>query len=171
MDLERQQQPSQLTPQAFFSKIDQIDNTKDKREALDQRVQDEIKLELLVFLKGQISKVSAKNNVRTRVLEILEERLDDPDQDIPTIVLLRILEVMDKSETDMADSILGVLTKQVTVINNNPPASVPPSGGTLLPNEKGAMEAFSSEEIDKARRMLLLLRKLGQSEFPEAKTG
>lgn len=168
MDQERQ---NQLTPQAFFSKIDEIDKTDGKRELLDQKVQDEIKLELLVFLKGQISKVSAKNNVRTRVLEILEERLHDPDQDIPTIILLRVLEVMDKSETDMADSILSVLTKQVTVINNNPPAVHPNVNGTLVPNERGALEAFSSDEIDKARRMLLLLRKLGQSEFPEGKTG
>lgn len=132
------------------------------------------KIESLVYLKDQIAKQNSGRKILTKIENMIEDLIDNPDTrlDIPT--LLRIHEAFTTAENQAALGIFSVLKQQVMVQQNNVnmngkdlPKLVlnqsSPTNGEPPPNRK--------EKLATAKNFIELVDELEQTEFsPEERS-
>lgn len=124
---------------------------------------DLLKMELLNFTRSLIKKAEAKNSLKDRVVEILEERLNNEDEfrDIPTSVLANLFEKLAKTENDFVANILQA-SKNSTMAAIN--INMPGAGGKA--KEEGYVEQkpkeldISKTEYDSIKNVLNFINKV-----------
>lgn len=129
----------------FFGNIESQSDQKEINTRLNQ-ANDLLRLELLNFTKGLIKKAESKNNLKDRVVQILEERLSNEDEvrDIPTSVLSKLLSDLSKTENDFTGNILNAMkTSTMAAININLNKDDPGSTKNINSNSE------DSPQIDK----------------------
>ena len=77
------------------SLLDESDSQKDRNNLETTK-----SLNLINFLNSQIEKSNAKNSLRDDVIGKLKKKVSDKDDEIPTIVLIRLLEILEKADND-----------------------------------------------------------------------
>lgn len=149
----------QLVTQQLEEKINDLSNlSQSQKDKL--TLDDSIKHSLFSFLLSQMQRSVSKNELREEVSSILLSRVksDVPEERISTGSLIKILEVLNKSENESSFNILSILKEKMKVeINNN----IPPTQSTLPESE------FTSEDHQKVKKVLKFFDKLGKSEFSQ----
>jgi hypothetical protein len=109
---------------SFFSKIEKLKNNLDSSQ-LQVEIDRDIKLELLMFLKSQIDTITQKNSLKSTISNIIYKRVvdgensEDEDKKISNSILIKLLDILMKSENESIDSILSVLKQQIVIQQNN----------------------------------------------------
>jgi hypothetical protein len=145
----------------FFGDIEEKSNQKELNVKLNQ-ANDLLRLELLNFTKGLIRKAESKNNLKDRVVEILEERLNNEEEvrDIPTSVLSKLLSDLAKTENDFTGNILNAMkTSTMAAININLNKDGTPSNGGEVINPSGEPE-IDKEHYNSIKNVLSFLNKV-----------
>jgi hypothetical protein len=132
------------------------------------------KLELLSFTRNLIKKAEAKNELKDRVVQILMDRLSDPDQvaDIPIGVLSNLYEKLSRNDNDFIGHILNGMRSSASNVNVNV------ANGSMTPREEGMKEvnpikqnlvdSINKEDYQSIRNVLSFVNKIKESgEFPE----
>lgn len=132
------------------------------------------KLELLNFTRNLIKKAEAKNELKDRVVQILMERLSDPDQvaDIPIGVLSNLYEKLSRNDNDFIGHILNGMRSSAASVNvnvgNNSNTSNPVNEIKEINPNKNVIEAINKEDYQSIRNVLNFVNKIkGSGEFPE----
>jgi len=130
------------------------------------RLYDLAQQELLDFLRSQMKKITSKNRLKQKVEEELYSRINPEDEDsesMSTVALLKLLEILSKTDSDDANSILSVLKENQKVIINNLMNN--PDKDKNKKNDDNTDFDFSSDEIKKTKELIHLIDKLKESEF------
>ena len=123
-----------------------------------QKVEDQTKLELLLFLKKQIELAGSQNDLKSLTVKKLKSYLEDSKNDsIQPVILIKLLEILVKSENEKTGSILNLLKKPDTIINNI--SSIQNKSDDLKQIEKN----LSKEEYQSAVKLLDTLETLIKS--------
>lgn len=130
------------------------------------------KLELLNFTRNLIKKAEAKNELKDRVVQILMERLNDPDQvaDIPIGVLSNLYEKLSRNDNDFIGHILnGMRTSSASVNVNVGNSNTNPINELKEVNpNKNAIEGINKDDYQSIKNVLNFVNKIkNSSEFPE----
>lgn len=147
--------------------FDRLNEIKDPSK--ESSVDDEARIELLLFMKSRIDMLQSKNDLKNKVQKILGDRLDNiingaTDDQIDPYTLIRLLEVLNKTDTDESANLLGVLKQQIILQQNNfgpqgglPP--VPPSPAPTGDNDK--------EDVKTARAFMNIIKKVAADKTQE----
>jgi hypothetical protein len=128
------------------------------------------KLELLNFTRNLIKKAEAKNELKDRVVQILMDRLSDPDQvaDIPIGVLSNLYEKLSRNDNDFIGHILNGMRSSAS---NNVQVNL---GDTqkhekeLNPQKENIVNSINKEDYQSIRNVLTFVNKIKNSgEFSE----
>ena len=131
------------------------------------------KLELLSFTRNLIKKAEAKNELKDRVVQILMDRLSDPDQvaDIPIGVLSNLYEKLSRNDNDFIGHILNGMRSSASNVNVNV------ANGSMTPREEmkevnpikqNLVDSINKEDYQSIRNVLSFVNKIKESgEFPE----
>lgn len=105
---------------------------------------------LVNFLNSQIEKSTAKNDLRNDVIEKLKKKVSDKDDQIPTIVLIRLLEILEKADNDLTLGIFNSMEKAALF--------------KILTGEKESGKNssldFNKEDVDKVKKLLNYISQL-----------
>lgn len=145
---------------SLFDDIDAAEQ-KDIQKTTDESVELAAKTELLLFLKSQIKNVTKENNLKESIIKDLNRRIEDTDNPLPPLVLIRALEVLSKSDNEVVNSILGVLKQQQFVINNNTNGN---STGRTFEDEE---RSFSKDDFNTYKKVHQYISLLKKAEIPE----
>ena len=167
---------SELTPENFLNKIKNIET---KLSDVDKKKQDtdiissidnDLKMDLFRFLSSRINVATARNQVKNLASDLLETRLQKAttgEEEIGTGMLVRILEVIGKQESELDSSILSILKQQITInqFNTN-------SNNHLIQNNlkeiKNELSDISKEEYQKIKKLVDFIEKAKKTEIPES---
>lgn len=147
----------------FFGNIENESDQKQLNSKLNH-ANDLLRLELLNFTKNLIKKAESKNNLKDRVVEILEERLSNEDEvrDIPTSVLSKLLSDLAKTENDFTGNILNALkTSNMAAININLNKDGNPTAGETTVNPEKDLQ-IDKEYYNSVKNVLHFLEKVKQ---------
>jgi len=108
-----------------------------------------VKTEILNLLRIQIEKCYEENKLYKLVENELIHRMET--EELPNIILIKILELFKKSEDTQTATILGVLNRQNQITVNNTVSDATP--------EKQEPE-FSRQEFQKAKKLLSFMDQL-----------
>jgi hypothetical protein len=143
----------------FLKKIDRTAKDLQQNEEL-SLVERDTKIDLLLYLKANLSLVSSRTQLRESVITKILTKMED--EDISVGQLTKLLEVLDGAENDKMASILGVL-KQQAVVQNNIQAN-----GNSTPMGPDIKEIpINPEDFHTAKRVYQFLDKATKAEFPE----
>lgn len=146
----------------FFGDIEKKSDQKELNVKLNQ-ANDLLRLELLTFTKGLIKKAESRNTLKDRVVEILEERLNNDDEvrDIPTAVLSRLLSDLAKTENDFTGNILNAMkTSTMAAININLNKDGNPSAGSQDPSSGSGEPEINKDDYNSIKNVLSFLNKV-----------
>jgi len=155
----------------FLKKIENMTKSaNDKSEVIgrEKLVNDELKIETLLFLKNQIAAEDKLSDLKLKAAARLTRYIDDEDGDLTPMVLVKIIETIGKIENDKAANILGVLKQQIVVqqnIQQNFPESSSFSSGEKLVTDDSSV---NREDFKKLRKVYDFVHKLKQAEFNES---
>lgn len=115
---------------------------------------------LLNFLNGYINKITAKDSLKEKVENMLRDKLEADEEDIPYGVLIKLLEVLSKAETDTATPLLKIIE-----------AVSKQSEQGLLPGDTNGSgqgkEKYTEKEYSEAKKLLEMASELAKTEFTE----
>lgn len=146
-------------PNNLISKIENM--TSDSNSIIDRnKIQEDSFKHLMGFLDGCIAKSSSKSGLKDKVEQMLSDKLDAEEEDVPYGVLIKLVEVLSKSETDATIPILKIIESAIKVNKEiEPPA----------PAQPGFIEGSSitTDNIKGLKQLLDLVNGLKNSEFTE----
>ena len=155
----------------FLKKIEKMTKgAEDKSEIVgrEKLVNDELKIETLLFLKNQIAAEDKLSDLKFKAAARLTRYIDDEDGDLSPMVLVKIIETIGKIENDKAANILGVLKQQIvvqqTIQQNFPESSSFTSSEKLVTDDS----VVNREDFKKLRKVYDFVHKLKQAEFNES---
>lgn len=165
----------------FYKKIQSYSEATDPKQitAISLDIDRDIKLELLLFLKSQIENITQKHGLKNIITNILERRIvegedaeADPDAKVSNAVLLKLLEILSKSDNESADSVLSILKQQIIIQqNNNNTGGSSGSGGILTPAASNSSNeqnnAISRQEYHDLKMQYEKLLRTKDGEFTE----
>lgn len=85
--------------------IDKVLNITDSKKEVEE-LDNTKEFNLVKLLNGQIERNKSKHELKESTIAQLNERLSDQDEKIPAGLLIRLLEVLDRSDTDLS---LGII--------------------------------------------------------------
>jgi hypothetical protein len=140
------------------NKEDIIDSVLDKSDSQQDRKDLEVtkSLNLINFLNNQIEKSNAKDGLRDDVISELKNAVRDKNEKLPAIVLIRLLEVLEKSNNDVTLGVLSTM-KDTALIK-------------ALTGEKGKNGSndksfeMNKDDVDNVKKLLNYLNKVDVSE-------
>ena len=124
------------------------------------QVKEESFKNLMGFLNGYISRSSSHSALKIKVEKMLMDKLEEDEEDVPYGVLIKLHEILSKTETDSAIPILKIIESATKHDKDDEPAYAP----TVKDKEEGAM---TSKDINTIKNLLTALGDLKESEFPE----
>ena len=129
------------------------------------------KLELLSFTRNLIKKAEAKNELKDRVVQILMDRLSDPDQvnDIPIGILSNLYEKLSRNDNDFIGHILnGMRSSASNNVQVNLGDTQNKREKELNPIKENAVDSINKEDYQSIRNVLGFVNKIKNSgEFSE----
>lgn len=145
--------------------LDKLKNIKSNSKEVN--IDEEAKIELLLFLKSRIDFIQGKNDLRYKVQKVLGDKLDkileateedgENIEDMNPLILIRLLEVLNKSESEETASILGVLKQQINIQQNNFGSGLPLP---LSKTEKDITNDINSNDVKTAKKFMEILNKI-----------
>lgn len=129
------------------------------------------KLELLSFTRNLIKKAEAKNELKDRVVQILMDRLSDPEQvnDIPIGVLSNLYEKLSRNDNDFIGHILnGMRSSASNNVQVNLGDTQNKREKELNPVKENVVDSINKEDYQSIRNVLSFVNKIKNSgEFSE----
>jgi len=126
--------------------------------------QKDVEYDLLKFIKLQIEKVNNETDVKKSVLKKIQDRLENDEDPINDLVLVKLLEILAKQDNEIALGIMGLIKTNKEEKNTNPnPVSNDPDS-----NFKDS--DLTKEDVSNIKNVLELLRKredIQKSEYSE----
>jgi hypothetical protein len=119
---------------------------------------------LLNFLNGYMSRVSSKNDLKNKVEQMLLDKITTDEEDLPYGVLMRLYEIISKTEVESATPILKIIesaTKQPDSPFNAPRI---PEG-----EREDESSRITTEEYKSVKKLLKIIDDLENTEFPNDK--
>ena len=114
---------------------------------------------LMGFLNGYISQSNTQSALKIKVENMLLDKLDQDQEDVPYGVLIKLHEILSKTETDSAIPILKIIESATRNDKDDVPRI--PEGSSK--NES----SMTSKDITTIKKLLTALGDLKESEFPE----
>ena len=134
------------------NKEDIINNVLHESES--QKDREEIEttksLNLVNFINSQIEKSNAKNDLRDNVISKLKQRVSSNEDELPAIVLIRLLEILEKSDNDLTLGMINIM-KDASLIKA--------LTGEKESGKDTAMD-INKEDVDKVKKLLNYINKL-----------
>lgn len=154
--------------QDFLDKIKNLSSEaagKSEIVGREQLINDELKLETLLFLKSQITSEEALTDLKLLAARRLIQQINEDDGEISPMVLVKVIETIGKIENDKASNILGVLKQQITVQQNIQQNF--PSPFSIGSSEKIISDdtSLNKEDFKKVRKVYDFVNKLRQAEL------
>jgi hypothetical protein len=142
--------------------INKIEDINKETESIKdrERVEDIAKANLFNFLNGYIKRSATKSDLKNKVETMLFEKLEREEEDVPYGVLIKLQEILSKSETDAAIPILKILE---AATKREKESELPAPSETLKIGENNV----STEDIKVFKNILELFNGLKKSEFTE----
>jgi hypothetical protein len=154
--------------QEFMKKVQALSleaSDKSLTSGREQLINDELKIETLLFLKSQIAAEESLSNLKLIAARKLIEMVEDDDGEVSPMTLVKIIETIGRIENDKASNILGVLKQQIViqqnVQQNFPNGAVPPE---KVVNDD---DQLSKDDFRKVRKVYDFVNKLKQAEMNE----
>lgn len=116
--------------------------------------------DLMGFLSGYISQSNTQSALKLKVEQMLMDKLDQDQEDVPYGVLIKLHEILSKTETDSAIPILKIIE---SATKNDKDDDVPRISEGSSKNES----SMTSKDITTIKKLLTALGDLKESEFPE----
>jgi hypothetical protein len=125
------------------------------------RVEMQLRVEenLLKFLNSQIKKVSEKNTLHAKTLELLMQKLENENEMVSYPVLLKILEISSKTDNEISLGLLSLLQANQKAIPQPP---LKPEDNDKL-QEK--LPEVSNADMTIMKDFLNLMKEVKDSEF------
>ena len=142
------------------TKIEAINNETESMKDR-ARVEDIAKNNLFGFLNGYISRSASKSELKEKVEKMLSDKLDREEDDVPYGVLIKLQEILSKSETDAAIPILRIL-EAATKKEKETETPVLLDSTTQINGQ-----SITTEDLKGFKKLLELAEKLKNSEFGE----
>jgi len=145
----------------LISKIENITSEVESNSIVDRnKIKEESFKNLMGFLNGYIKRSASKSNLKEKVEQMLFDKLESEEEDVPYGVLIKLIEVLSKSETDASLPILRIIESATKVDKE---LEAPPV------NQPGFIEGSSvtTEDIKGFKQLLELVNGLKSSEFTE----
>ena len=122
-------------------------------------LKDQVELNLLKFIDSQIEKVNNENSLKRDVLFELSQRVNNCEDPINDLVLLKLLEILSKTDNDIA---LGIMDLMKT--NNKGNSGI---GEDHKPSEEEQSKEsdLTKEDVADVKDLLKTLEKVKKSEF------
>jgi hypothetical protein len=152
--------------QEFLKKVQALsDEANEKSLAVgrEQLINDELKIETLLFLKTQIAAEESLSNLKIIAARKLIEMVEDDDGEVSPMTLVKIIETIGRIENDKASNILGVLKQQI-IIQQNVQQNFP-NGQTLPEKVVNDDDQLSKDDFRKVRKVYDFVNKLKQAEM------
>lgn len=116
--------------------------------------------DLMGFLTTYINKSKTQSDLKTKVEKMLTDKLEQDQEDVPYGVLIKLHEILSKTETDSAIPILKI----IEAATKNDKQEDAPYTPTAKEKGEGSM---TSKDITTIKKLLTALGDLKESEFPE----
>ena len=135
-----------------------IDNTLQESDSQKDRgsLENTKSLNLINFLNNQIEKSTAKNKLRDDVISKLKNKISNKNDEVPTLVLIRLLEILERADNDLTLGILSSM-KEAALLKKLTGEGV---GGS----EKKESLEFNAEELDKFKKILSYIENVDTAE-------
>jgi len=136
---------------SVINKIDSITNISQSQK--DRfNIYDAINDELHEFMKTQMESITCKSTLRQSIEDkILQRVLEEEDREISTNNLIKLLEIINKTDTDMGINLINILKENQRIVIENL-INVPQGNG-----KKSIESEFSAEETQSTKKILKAL--------------
>jgi hypothetical protein len=145
-----------------ITKIESID--KESNSQIDKnRVKEESFKNLMGFLNGYIARSTSKSKLKEKVEQMLFDKLESEEEDVPYGVLIKLQEILSKGETDSAVPILKII-ESATKSEKEPDQPLLPT------NPNTGTTGITTEDMKGYKKLLELLEvkeSLKKTEFSE----
>lgn len=145
-----------------ITKIESID--KESNSQIDKnRVKEESFKNLMGFLNGYIARSTSKSKLKEKVEDMLLAKLEAEEEDVPYGVLIKLQEILSKSETDSAIPILKIIESATK-------SEKEPEQPLLSTNPNSSTSGITTEDMKGYKKLLELLevqKDLKKTEFGE----
>ena len=133
------------------------DLTKMNELLLDRvELKEKVELDLLRFIKLQIDKVNNETSLKTEVLDKLKDRLNDNEDPMNDVVLLKLLEILAKQDNEIALGIMDLMkSNKESKQTDNP----------IQPNEEIKQSDLTKNDVSEIKDILKTLDRIKKSEF------
>lgn len=147
----------------FFDKVDEKCKEIAAVDEQEMEIGLSAQIAMLRFLKSKMAEEKTVVTLRKKVLDALEEKVDD-DEDIVSVgVLMKLLEILDKGENDKTSGILSVLRQNV-LFQQVPNTSPGPPKEKLVDDK----ESITKDQLSMYRKLDNFLKKV--ESLPELDT-
>jgi len=122
------------------------------------QLKDDVEFNLLEFVNLQIQKVNNESSLKKSVLEKISERLNDDEEPVNDLVLLKLLEILAKQDNEIA---LGIMD----LLKNNKSVDKTPEDYNGLPPVDTQDSQLTKENVNEVKELLKTLEQIKKSEF------
>lgn len=110
--------------------------------------------DLFDLVRAKISVLKGKDELKEKVVETITARIEDPDNDITLASLIRLLEILNKSENENFSSLLNMFKPEIH-ISPKEDDSHPPGEKDVTPGT--THKEYSVAEVQEAKKILDIL--------------
>lgn len=127
-------------------------------------LQDKFYSEIMSFLSCLTTQLKSKSSLKTLVENELTGRIENEEEDpVPFGTLMTLLDILNKDDTSKVVALLNAVAK-----TTQPAIQEDPKNPTKYGERKND-SLYTQEETEAAKRLIKVLTKLEQTEFPEKK--
>lgn len=127
----------------------------------------DIEHNLLSFVQTQIKRIEAGNDLKNSAIQVLLDRILNSPDTVDDVILLKIVEIMEKTDTEKTNNILNVFSEIVKSSNIVEALRFKAKEETVREDRKAVSEQTKKdvEQTKKALKLIEMVEKLGRTEL------
>ena len=135
-------------------------------QMLRMQLENQVYVDLMKFLQSNTQIILAKNDLEEELERKLTERLTNEERPLSDSNLIRLFEVIKKDKSERSTGILQVLQKSTNITIN----SDNPTNQGNKDNKPSENLDISKEELQMAKELLSLIKRIEKTEFTPQET-
>lgn len=141
-------------------KVNEIVSRADKERTDKISLYMDVESNLLSFVQTQMKRIENGNDLKNAAIQTLLTRVTENPESMDDVVLLKIVEIMERTDTDKTNNILNVFSEIVK--SSNIAEAIRTQNQQLQNNGSEPKETVSKADIDKAKKVLNVIDRISR---------